>query len=38
MQHPILIGTAMGLLLILVNAIRKGLARRKEMKAKEELG
>ena len=28
----------LGLLLILVNAIRKGLARRKEMKAKEELG
>jgi electron transport complex protein RnfE len=28
----------LGLLLILVNAIRKGLARHKEMKAKEELG
>ena len=28
----------LGLLLILVNAIRKGLARRNEMKAKEELG
>lgn len=28
----------LGLLLILVNAIRKGLAHRKEMKAKEELG